>query len=119
MVTDVGSINHMKNLILGRRIKERLKNLKQTQGWLAEKMGLADNAVSKWILGKSEPSFSNLIKMAQLLKCSVGYLGGDEIIDDVAEIVEMARKMEPEARRYYRKSGANLSEPETKANGKQ
>ena len=34
---------------LGKIIKDRLKSLKKTQGWLAEQANVSDTAVSKWI----------------------------------------------------------------------
>lgn len=34
---------------VGKIIKDRLKSLKKTQGWLAEQANVSDTAVSKWI----------------------------------------------------------------------
>jgi transcriptional regulator with XRE-family HTH domain len=34
---------------VGQIIKDRLKSLKKTQGWLAEQANVSDTAVSKWI----------------------------------------------------------------------
>lgn len=34
---------------IGKLIKTRLRQMKKTQGWLAEKAGVSNNAVSKWI----------------------------------------------------------------------
>ena len=62
---------------LGLKVKNRLDEIRETQTWLAEQLGLSNNAVSKWISGASEPKFSNLCDMAKHLKCSVGYLAGD------------------------------------------
>lgn len=98
--------------LLGRRIKHRLKALEKTQSWLAGEMKCSDQAVSKWIKGKSDPSYSNLIEMARLLKCSAGYLAGDETNEDVAAISELARKMDGDTRKVYRRSGVGLVEHE-------
>lgn len=104
--------------ILGRRIKERLRAIGKTQAWLAVELGLSDEAVSKWVKGKGDPTLGNLRAMATLLGCSIGYLAGDEQNDDVAAITEMSRHMNTEARRYYRKAGASFSEQEDTKNKK-
>lgn len=106
----------MENL-LGRRITQRLKDLGgaskgKTQSWIAEKLGVSNEAVSKWVLGKDDPKLSNLRALANLLECSIGYLAGDEPDDDVAAISEMAAQMSKEDRRIYRKSGAGIVKPD-------
>jgi len=108
----------MEENILGRRIKKRLRALNKTQGWLAEKLDVTDNAISKWIKGDSGPTFSNLKAMGKVLECSVGYLAGDETDEDVAAIELIARQMDGETRRYYRKSGDSLVKPEGQKNNK-
>lgn len=104
--------------LLGRRINQRLialggRKAGRTQSWIAEKLGLTNEAISKWVLGKTEPGLANLRALAKLLECSVGYLGGDEPDDDIAAISEMAARMPKEVRRMYRKSGAGLIEPDS------
>lgn len=58
---------------LGRTIKSRLKALGKTQAWLAEQVGVSENAVSKWIkTGKN--SRENLKRTADALEISVAQL---------------------------------------------
>lgn len=108
----VDKSNQNVNPIVGQRIKRRLADKKQTQAWLAEQIKVTDNAISKIISGKTYPAFSTLMDLTVALECSFGYLCGDEENDDVAAITEMAKNMPVETRRYYRKSGSALVEPE-------
>jgi transcriptional regulator with XRE-family HTH domain len=64
----------MENL-LGKLIKARLKELKKTQGWLAEQVGVSNVAVTKWIKS-GNLSRENLSKVADALKLSVDMLLG-------------------------------------------
>lgn len=58
---------------LGRTIKSRLKALGRTQAWLAEQVGVSENAVSKWIkTGKI--SRENIRPVAEALQISVAQL---------------------------------------------
>lgn len=107
----IGILDAMKTSLLGRRIKAKLKEKKSTQGWLADELELSDTAISKWISGESEPTYSNLLNMAAILNCSVGYLCGDQPDDDVAAIADMASHMSQEARQYYRTTGSALIKP--------
>lgn len=75
--------------ILRIRVKNRLADLQQTQTWLAEQMGLSNNAISKWLKGDSDPKFSNLAQLARHLQCSVGYLVGDVEDDLTAEAIRL------------------------------
>ncbi|MBQ2769313.1 MAG: helix-turn-helix transcriptional regulator [Clostridia bacterium] len=64
------------------RFSERLKELrterKITQTDLAKSIGYTQKAVSKWELGKTEPTASALIKIAAFFKESIDYLLGLE-----------------------------------------
>lgn len=56
---------------LGESIKKcRLRN-NMTQEFVAEKLGVSRQAVSKWESGKSDPSTANLIALAKLYDVSV------------------------------------------------
>lgn len=61
---------------------QRLKQLRQkkglTQQKLAEILGIKRNTYSDWENGKTEPSFENLIKLADLLEVSLDWLFGRE-----------------------------------------
>lgn len=54
---------------------ERLKELRLkkglTQTELGEKVGVKQNTFTNWEKGKREPSFENLIKLADLLEVSL------------------------------------------------
>ncbi|MGQ0834997.1 MAG: helix-turn-helix transcriptional regulator [Gammaproteobacteria bacterium] len=58
---------------LGKTIKVRLQQLDQTQAWLAEQVGVSENAVSKWIK-TGEISRENAKKAAGALQISVAQL---------------------------------------------
>jgi len=58
---------------LGKTITSRLKSLDQTQAWLAEQVGVSENAVSKWIL-TGKISRKNSIKAAEVMGMSVTQL---------------------------------------------
>jgi DNA-binding response OmpR family regulator len=62
--------------VFSQRLKElrELKNMNQED--LAEKLGLKRGAISKYELGKSEPSINNLIQIADLFKVSIDFLVG-------------------------------------------
>ena len=61
---------------------ERLKELRLkkglTQTELGEKVGVKQNTFTNWENGKREPSFENLIKLADLLEVSIDWLFGRE-----------------------------------------
>lgn len=66
-----------KNLFSVRLKELRLKKgLKQTE--LGEKVGVKQNTFTNWENGKREPSFENLIKLADLLEVSLDWLFGRE-----------------------------------------
>jgi transcriptional regulator with XRE-family HTH domain len=58
---------------IGKTIKTRLKALGHTQAWLAEQVGVSENAVSKWIK-TGEISRDNIKPAADALKISVAHL---------------------------------------------
>ncbi|WP_247930726.1 helix-turn-helix domain-containing protein [Streptococcus mitis] len=61
---------------------ERLKELRLkkglTQTELGEKVGVKQSTFTNWEKGKREPSFENLIKLADLLEVSLDWLFGRE-----------------------------------------
>jgi len=64
---------------IGKYIKTRLKELKRTQGWLAEKVGVSNVAVTKWIKFGTV-SRENAVIAAEVLQCSIDkLLGGDTL----------------------------------------
>lgn len=59
---------------------ERLKRLRKSKGLkqqeLAEILGIKRNTYSDWENGKTEPSFDNLVKLADFFEVSLDWLFG-------------------------------------------
>jgi len=55
---------------LGEVLKEHRTRCKMTQEFVAERLGVSRQAVSKWESGASEPSTSNLLALAKLYEVS-------------------------------------------------
>lgn len=51
---------------LGEVLRQHRTDCKMTQEFVAESLGVSRQAVSKWESGKSDPSTTNLIALAQL-----------------------------------------------------
>jgi plasmid maintenance system antidote protein VapI len=66
---------------LGTVIRARLQELSKTQGWLADELGVSNNAVSKWI-ATGKISRENSIAAAKVLDMSVEALLGEEMRHD-------------------------------------
>lgn len=64
--------------IFSERIKRLRKNKGLKQQELAEILGIKRNTYSDWENGKTEPSFENLIKLADLFEVSLDCLLGRE-----------------------------------------
>ena len=56
---------------LGETLKEHRTRCKMTQEFVAERIGVSRQAVSKWENGTSDPSTSNLIALAKLFDVPV------------------------------------------------
>lgn len=65
-----------KEIIVAERIKELMteENLNQTR--LAEKIGVKQNTVSAWVLGKKEPNIKSLWALADFFQVDIDYLVG-------------------------------------------
>ena len=63
---------------LGETLKIYRTNSKMTQEFVAERLGVSRQAVSKWENGTSDPSTSNLLALAKLYGVSV-----EEILNKV------------------------------------
>ena len=61
-------------IILGNRIKEQLLKNKMTQRELAEKTGITDTTISRYISSQRIPKATEIIKIAVVLNCSCDYL---------------------------------------------
>ena len=49
-----------------------MKNLNQAQ--IAKKLGVTQQAISKWMTGKSSPSYKNLLKLQKATVMSLGQI---------------------------------------------
>lgn len=74
---------------LGSNIRKKRKSLKYSQEYVAEQMQISRQAVSKWEMGQSEPSTTNLVKLSELFSCDVNellssgeYCKGKEVEDN-------------------------------------
>ena len=63
---------------LGEAIKEHRVRCNMTQEFVAERLGVSRQAVSKWENGTSDPSTSNLLALAKLFG-----IGPEELLKDV------------------------------------
>ena len=61
---------------LNENIKKRREELKLSQEYVAEQLGVSRQAVSKWETGASEPNASNLAELAALLEINLSELVG-------------------------------------------
>jgi len=59
---------------LSENIKKRREELKLSQEYIAEQLGVSRQAVSKWETGQSEPNASNLAELAELLETTLSEL---------------------------------------------
>ncbi|MCL2751476.1 MAG: helix-turn-helix domain-containing protein [Firmicutes bacterium] len=65
----------MQTLIV-ERLKELMKDYGMNQSRLAEKIGLKQNTISAWLLGKKEPSITSLWLLADFFDIDIDYLVG-------------------------------------------
>lgn len=63
---------------LGETLKAHRTRCNMTQEYVAEAVGVSRQAVSKWEVGSSDPSTSNLLALAKLFDVSV-----EELLRDV------------------------------------
>lgn len=59
---------------LGQNIKKKRQQMKLSQEYVAERLGVSRQAVSKWETNQSEPSMKNLIELAELFQISLSEL---------------------------------------------
>ncbi|AOM84444.1 helix-turn-helix domain-containing protein [Salisediminibacterium beveridgei] len=74
---------------LGENISSKRKALKLSQEYVAGRLGVSRQAVSKWETNSSEPSTDNLIRLANLFKCDIRELISPEINPGDEEIPEI------------------------------
>jgi ABC-type transport system substrate-binding protein/transcriptional regulator with XRE-family HTH domain len=77
---------------LGKKIADRLKELKLTQTELAARSGITQAAINKYIKNRSKPAYNNILKLAQVLKVPPGwFFPADE-----------SREISPQRSRFHR-----------------
>ena len=64
---------------LGSYIKSRRKNLGMTQKQLAGKVGVTDVTISRYENGEREPSFTEFIKLCEVLSLNINDFIGKEV----------------------------------------
>lgn len=64
------------NIIVAQRIRELMEEEGLNQSRLAEKVGVKQNTISAWLLGKKEPSIRSLWLLADFFKVDIDYLVG-------------------------------------------
>ncbi len=57
--------------MFARNLNKKMRNVTMTQDRLAEKVGISQVTISKYINGLATPSSRNLIKIANALSCSI------------------------------------------------
>ena len=79
----------MEELNIGTRIAELRKKANLTQNELADKLMISNKAVSKWESNAGAPSLEMLIKLHEVLKCSLDYLVLGEDLSNPAQTYEI------------------------------
>lgn len=63
-------------IIVAERIRELMRTENLNQVSLAAKIGVKQNTVSAWLLGKKEPSITSLWKLADHFEVDIDYIVG-------------------------------------------
>ena len=63
-------------IIVANRVKELMDEESLTQTALANKIGVKQNTISAWLLGKKEPSIKSLWLLADYFDVDVDYIIG-------------------------------------------
>ena len=63
-------------IIVAERIRELMKENELNQLLLAEKVGIKQNTIISWLIGKKEPSITSLWLLADYFDVDVDYLIG-------------------------------------------
>ncbi|MBR1891867.1 MAG: helix-turn-helix transcriptional regulator [Clostridia bacterium] len=64
------------NIMVSERIKDLMAEERLTQVALANKIGVKQNTISAWLLGKKEPSIRSLWLLADYFNTDIDYLVG-------------------------------------------
>ena len=67
-------------IIVAERIRELMKAENLTQVALASKIGVKQNTISAWVLGKKEPCIHSLWLLADYFDVEIDYLVGRKVL---------------------------------------
>ena len=67
-------------ILVAERIRELMKLENLTQVALAGKIGVKQNTISAWVLGKKEPSIHSLWLLADYFGVEIDYLVGRKVL---------------------------------------
>lgn len=80
------------------RLSKLRKELGLTQEDLAKKIGYTRTAISAWEIGRNEPSYSDIVKIADFFNVSLDYLlGKSDIRNSKTEISDIYMHLAKEA----------------------
>jgi len=88
-------------MTIGNRIAELRKSSGYSQEYVAEKLGISRQAVSKWEMDQSSPDTNNLIALAELFGVSVEYIATGrkvEVVKEPQEHLTVIREIHSEPR---------------------
>ena len=63
-------------MIFSQRLKELRMECGYTQLQLSEKVGCNQSMIARWESGECEPTLSSLLKLSEILHCTIDYLAG-------------------------------------------
>ncbi len=64
------------DIIVAERIRELMKEQRLNQVQLASRVGVKQNTISAWLLGKKEPCIASLWLLADYFEVDIDYLVG-------------------------------------------
>lgn len=72
------------NMNIGSRITNLRKKKQETQESLAKKLFVSEKTIASWESNRTEPSLEMLVKLSEILDCSVAYfVYGDNTKSDI------------------------------------
>ena len=99
----------MTNNILGERISDQLKTHNLTQRELAEKVGVTEVSMSRYINGERVPKAPIIANIATVLHTTSDYLLGQKVEDDTElEYYRTQRSIARNAKNWTQKQKADL-----------
>lgn len=98
-------------LMYNERIRELRKEKNITQKMLGEILNVADNTITEWEKGRTEPSISSITALADFFQCSTDFLlGREDYMGNITTINQSLQDSEIKLLDYWNKlnrSGQN------------